>query len=53
MSIWNSIFCPDGSRADLIPFIVKNAEKLGLSKGKISKSFINTIQLMSDKYDEI
>lgn len=53
MSIWNSIFCPDGSRADLIPFIIKNAEKLGLSKGKISKSFINTIQLMSDKYDEI
>ena len=53
MSIWNSIFCPDGSRADLIPFIVKNAEKLGLSKGKISQGFINTIQLMSDKYDEI
>ena len=50
---WTSIFAPSDEKRAVIPFIINNAEKLRLDKGKLSKEFIDTIKKMSQNFSKI
>lgn len=50
---WSAIFKPKDERRAIIPYIIKNAEAIGMKSGRLPKEFIKNINLMSSNFDKI
>lgn len=50
---WKSIFKPDDKKAAVVPFVLKNFEKLGLKADRKTKEFSKTIQKVDSQFTKI